>query len=118
MGGWSLLPSICGRTDKSWRDPPGPSQLSRFMRWPRRPGSGKIGFLGQFFQKVASNIVVSGLQKLQPRQQVFRMIRRASDAFEFGDNLALLRDLTQPVCDPLLNFRQTLLETYRIHVCV
>ncbi len=67
---------------------------------------------------MTSNIAVSGLQKLQPRQQVFRMIRRASVAFDLGDNLALLRDLTQPVCNPLLNFRQALLETCTIHVCV
>ncbi len=67
---------------------------------------------------MVSNIAVSGLQKLQARKQVFRVIGRASVALEYGNNLALLRDLAEPVGYPLLNFCQTLLETCTIHAFV
>ncbi len=103
---------------KSGNDEADSRHLPRFTHRRRRLGSGKVGFLNQFFQEAASGIAVSSLQQLQPRQKVFGVIGQAAIAFKLGDDLVLLRDLAQPACDPLLDFRQALLDICPIHIRV
>jgi hypothetical protein len=56
------------------------------------------------FQEPIPTIPPSGLQQLQPSQQIFGMGSGAFIRFKFGDEPALLRNLLLPIGDLFLGF--------------
>jgi hypothetical protein len=69
----------------------------------------------ELFQEPFPAIAPSGLQKLQPRQQVFGMASLAPISVKLGDELALVCYLPLSISDLLLGFRQTLLKVRAVH---